>query len=73
MTSMGQGEPAMMPVRSEREVEFAEARVLQFGDEHGGHAVHGRAALLGDGLERGQRVKVFAPESPWPRRAPRTP
>ena len=41
------------------EVELAEARVLQFGDKHGGHAVDRGAALLGNGLERGQRVKVF--------------
>ncbi len=56
---MGQGEPAMIPVRSEVRSNSREARVFQFGDEHGGHAVDGRAALLGDGLERGQRVEVF--------------
>ena len=52
ITSIGQGEPAMMPVRSDREVEAAELGVVQLGDEHRRHAVQRGAAL---GLDRLQR------------------
>ena len=45
MTSMGQGDPAMTPLRERSQVEWAEVRVLQLGDEHGGHAVDGRGAF----------------------------
>jgi hypothetical protein len=56
---MGQGEPAMMPVRS-GQVELREARVVELGDEHGGHAVQGGAALGLHGLQHGQRVEAVA-------------
>jgi hypothetical protein len=38
ITSIGHGEPAMMPVRKGGEVELREARVVQLAQEHGGHA-----------------------------------
>ena len=40
------------------EVEPVELRMLQFGDEHGGHAVEGGGALVVDGFERGERVEL---------------
>ena len=52
ITSIGQGEPAMMPVRSERQVEALEFGMAELGDEHGRHAVERGAALGLDGFER---------------------
>jgi hypothetical protein len=57
ITSIGQGEPAMMPVRRLRQVELGKARVVQLGDEHGGHAVQAGAALVLHRLQHGQRVE----------------
>jgi hypothetical protein len=49
-----------MPVRKGVEVELGEARMIELGDEHGGHAVEGGAALVLDGLEDGERVEGLA-------------
>ena len=54
MSSIGHDEPAMMPVRSEVEIEVLELRMLKLGDEHGRHAVERRAAL---GLDRAQGLQ----------------
>ena len=53
MISMGHGEPAMMPVRSETQIELGKYRVLQLGDEHGGNAMQGGATLLRNRLQGG--------------------
>ena len=58
ITSIGQGEPAMMPVRR-LEVELGKARVVQLGDEHGGHAVQAGAALVLHRLQHGQGVEAI--------------
>ena len=60
ITSIGHGAPAMMPVRSEVRSKRAEFGMIEFGDEHGRHAVERRASLLLDGLQRRQRIKAFA-------------
>ena len=39
------------------EVELRELGMVELGDEHGGHAVERRAALLGDGLQGRQRIE----------------
>ena len=44
------------------EIEAAEVRMIEFGDEHGRHAVQRGAAFLGHRLERRQRVEAFARE-----------
>ena len=62
MISIGQGEPAMMPVRSEERSQRRERRVLQLGDEHRGHAVERRAPLVVHRLQHGQRVERVARE-----------
>jgi hypothetical protein len=36
--------------------------VVEFGDEHRGHAVEGGAAVFGDGLQGGERVEPLAGE-----------
>ena len=43
-----------------REVELGKARVVQLGDEHGGHAVQRSAAFLAHGLQRGHGVERLA-------------
>ena len=45
ITSTGHGEPAMIPVRSVRQVEAREVGVRQLGDEHRRYAVQRRAPL----------------------------
>ena len=50
----------MMPVRSEERSNFLEFRMIELRDEHGRHAMQRRAALLGYGLQRGERIKTFA-------------
>jgi len=40
------------------QIELGEARMLELRDEHGGHAVKRRAALLLHGFERGERVEL---------------
>ena len=60
MTSIGQGEPAMMPVRSVDRSNSLEARMVELGDEHGRHAVQAGAALLLHGLQHGYRLEAFA-------------
>ena len=69
ITSIGHGEPAMMPVRRLVEVELRELGMVELGDEHGRHAVERRAALLGDGLQRRQRIERLGRDRPWSRRA----
>jgi translation initiation factor IF-2 len=45
ITSAGQGEPAMMPVRNVDSVVVGEIRVIEQADEHGRHAVQAGAAF----------------------------
>ena len=49
-----------MPVRSDEQVELAEARMVELGDEHRRHAVERRAALGLDRLEHRERVERLA-------------
>ena len=51
-----------MPVRRLERSKRANSGWLQLGDEHRRHAVERRAALLGDGLQRGERVEALAGE-----------
>ena len=60
ITSIGQGAPAMMPVRSEERSRRAKSRMLELGDEHRRHAVERRAALGFDRLEHGAGVERLA-------------
>ena len=60
MISIGQGEPAMMPVRRVERSKRAKSRMVELGDEHRRHAVERGAALGGDGLEHGLRLETFA-------------
>ena len=60
ITSIGQGAPAMMPVRSDDRSNLRKLRMIEFGDEHGRHAVERGAFLPLDGLQRHQRIKAFA-------------
>ena len=46
-----------MPVRRLLRSNFANSRMVELGDEHGGHAIERRAALLGDGLQGRQRIE----------------
>ena len=43
-----------------RQIEFRKLGMIEFGDEHGRHAVQRRAFFLLDGLQRRQRIKAFA-------------
>src|SRR6516162_11080875 len=43
-----------------REIELCEIGVVHLRDKHRRHAVHSRAALLGDGFEGGERIETFA-------------
>ena len=62
ITSTGHGEPAMIPVRSElRGRSRSKSRVIELGDEHGRHAVEGRAALLLHRLEHRARDRTRRP------------
>ncbi len=56
---MGQGLPAMMPVRSDWRFRPGKRRVVQLGDEHGGNAVERCAFFLFDGVERGGGLERF--------------
>ena len=47
----------MTPGPQARQVELAEARVVELGDEHRRHAVQRGAALVGHRLERRERVE----------------
>ena len=61
ITSIGQGEPAMMPVRSDREVEPRELGMVELGDEHGRHAVAARcSAPPATASQRRQRIEALA-------------
>ena len=62
ITSIGQGAPAIMPVRRLRQVEFLEVGMVQFGDEHGRHAVQRRAVLVCHRLQRRERIEALAGE-----------
>jgi hypothetical protein len=57
ITSIGQGEPAMMPVRSAATDRSGEFGMIELGDEHGRHAVERGAALSLDRLQRRQRIE----------------
>ena len=50
----------MMPVRSDDRSNFGKFGMVEFGDEHGRHAVERRAFFLRDGLQRRQRIETFA-------------
>ena len=50
----------MIPVRRLDEVEVAEVRQAQLGDEHGRHAVERGAALRRDRVQRGLRLEAAA-------------
>ena len=60
ITSIGHGAPAMMPVRSDCQVEARKLRMLQFGDEHRRHAIERRALLLLHRRQRHQRIEALA-------------
>ena len=60
ITSIGQGAPAMMPVRSDVRSKLAKIGMVELGDEHGRHAVERRAFLLLDRLQRHQRIETLA-------------
>ncbi len=49
-----------MPVRSDDEIELCKFGMVEFGDEHRGHAVQRRAFLPLDGLQRRQGIKTLA-------------
>ena len=51
------------------QIEAVELRMLQFGDEHGGHAVERGGALGVDRFERGERVELRARAGSAPRRS----
>ena len=59
ITSMGQGDPAMMPVRSDVRSKLLEIGMVEFGDEHGGHAVERGAFLVLHRLQHRQRLEAF--------------
>ncbi len=59
ITSTGQGEPAMMPVRSVLQIEAAEFGVVEHGDEHRRYAVQPGAAFSLDRFQRGDRIEPF--------------
>ena len=50
----------MMPVRKRRQVEARKFRMLQFGDEHGRHAIERRALLLLHRRQRDERIEALA-------------
>ena len=60
ITSIGQGEPAMMPVRSDERSKRLKSGWLELGDEHGRHAVERGAALGLDRLQHRQRIEALA-------------
>ena len=60
ITSIGQGDPAMMPVRSDDRSKLREIGMVEFGDKHRRHAVKRRATLGFDRLQRRQRIKALA-------------
>ena len=60
MMAMGQGEPAMMPVRRLDRSKPAKCGMIEFGDEHRRYAVKCRAALLDDGLHGRDRIEAAA-------------
>ena len=57
---MGQGCAGHDPGAHAAEVVSAVAQFLQHGDEHGRHAVNRRAALAGEGFQRGLRFEGLA-------------
>ena len=59
ITSTGQGEPAMMPVRRLVQVEAGELGMVEHRDEHGRDAVQAGAALRLDRLERRERIEAL--------------
>ena len=68
ITSTGQIEPAMIPVRSERQVVVGERRVVLHRDEHRRHAVHARcsapsaiARSVVSGSKPGAGITIVAP------------
>ena len=60
MTSIGQGAPAMTPVRKRREIEASEILMVEHGDEHGRDAIDRGAALARDRLQCRARFEAFA-------------
>ncbi len=59
MTSIGQLEPAMMPVRRVERSKFLKVGMFQFGDEHGRDAMDGGAFFFLDGLQHFERIEDF--------------
>ncbi len=59
IVSIGQGEPAMMPVRSDVRSNMSNIGCVQLGDEHGRHAVERGRPLLLDRGEDEHRVEAL--------------
>ena len=62
ITAIGQGAPAMMPVRSDDRSNSAKARMLELGDEHGRHAVKRGAALAATHSSTASGIEAVARE-----------